>query len=34
MNGELDFKAALRERVGMLKGLPVDALERPGSVFV
>jgi phosphoserine phosphatase len=28
MNGELDFKAALRERVGMLKGLPVDALER------
>ncbi|HEY4250757.1 MAG TPA: phosphoserine phosphatase SerB [Roseomonas sp.] len=28
MNGELDFAAALRERVGMLKGLPVDALER------
>jgi phosphoserine phosphatase len=28
MNGELDFKAALRERVAMLKGLPVDALER------
>jgi phosphoserine phosphatase len=28
MNGELDFKAALRERVGMLKGLPRDALER------
>ena len=28
MNGELDFKDALRERVGMLKGLPVDALER------
>jgi phosphoserine phosphatase len=28
MNGELDFKAALRERVGMLRGLPVDALER------
>jgi phosphoserine phosphatase len=28
MNGELDFKAALRERVGMLKGLGVDALER------
>lgn len=27
MNGELDFKAALRERVGMLRGLPVDALE-------
>jgi phosphoserine phosphatase len=28
MNGELDFKSALRERVGMLKGLSVDALER------
>jgi phosphoserine phosphatase len=28
MNGELDFKAALRERVAMLKGLPIDALER------
>lgn len=28
MNGELDFKAALRERVAMLKGLPVAALER------
>jgi phosphoserine phosphatase len=28
MNGELDFKAALRERVAMLKGLGVDALER------
>jgi phosphoserine phosphatase len=27
MNGELDFKAALRERVAMLRGLPVDALE-------
>ena len=27
MNGELDFKAALRERVAMLKGLPLDALE-------
>lgn len=27
MNGELDFAAALRERVGMLAGLPVDALE-------
>jgi len=27
MNGELDFKEALRERVGMLKGLSVDALE-------
>ncbi len=28
MNGELDFKAALRERVGMLKGLPEAALAR------
>lgn len=28
MNGELDFEAALRERVGMLKGLSVDALEQ------
>ncbi|MBX9698411.1 MAG: phosphoserine phosphatase SerB, partial [Acetobacteraceae bacterium] len=27
MNGELDFRAALRERVGMLAGLPVAALE-------
>jgi phosphoserine phosphatase len=28
MNGELDFKTALRERVAMLRGLPVSALER------
>ena len=28
MNGELDFKAALRERVAMLRGLPLDALEK------
>ena len=28
MNGELDFKAALRERVAMLKGLPIEALEQ------
>ncbi|OFX08237.1 MAG: phosphoserine phosphatase SerB, partial [Alphaproteobacteria bacterium RIFOXYD12_FULL_60_8] len=27
MNGELDFKDALRERVGMLKGLPTTCLE-------
>ena len=27
MNGELDFKAALRERVAMLKGLDLAALE-------
>jgi phosphoserine phosphatase len=28
MNGELDFVGALRERVGLLRGLPVHALER------
>jgi phosphoserine phosphatase len=28
MNGELDFKAALRERVAMLRGLPIAALEQ------
>jgi phosphoserine phosphatase len=28
MNGELDFKAALRERVAMLRNLPIEALER------
>jgi phosphoserine phosphatase len=28
MNGELDFKQALRERVAMLKGLSVTALEQ------
>ncbi|MCA3278615.1 MAG: phosphoserine phosphatase SerB [Roseomonas sp.] len=28
MNGELDFEGALRERVGMLKGLALEALER------
>lgn len=28
MNGELDFRDALRERVAMLKGLKLDALER------
>lgn len=27
MKGELDFKAALRERVGLLKGLPLSALQ-------
>jgi phosphoserine phosphatase len=27
MNGEIDFKGALRERVGMLAGLSADALE-------
>jgi phosphoserine phosphatase len=28
MNGELDFKDALRERVAMLKGLKLEALEK------
>lgn len=31
MNGELDFKAALRERVAMLKGLDLAALEKTWS---
>lgn len=28
MNGELDFEAALRERVGLLKGLPEGVIEQ------
>jgi phosphoserine phosphatase len=28
MNGELDFQGALRERVALLKGLPVEAIDR------
>lgn len=28
MNGELDFDAALRERVGLLKGLPVSVIDK------
>jgi phosphoserine phosphatase len=28
MNGEIDFSEALRQRVAMLKGLPLDALEK------
>lgn len=28
MNGELDFEAALRERVGLLRGLSVEVIER------
>ena len=34
MNGELDFAAALRERVGMLKGLPLAALESTWAATV
>jgi len=28
MNGELEFEAALRERVGLLKGLPVGTIDK------
>jgi phosphoserine phosphatase len=28
MNGELDFEAAIDERVGLLKGLPVDVIDK------
>lgn len=28
MNGELDFESALRERVGLLKGLPVTVIKK------
>jgi hypothetical protein len=28
MNGEIDFKESLRQRVGLLKGSPVDILEK------
>ncbi len=28
MNGEIDFRTALRERVGLLRGLPVDTLDK------
>jgi len=31
MNGELDFRAALAERVGLLKGQPVSILERAAA---
>ena len=31
MNGEIDFATALRERVAMLKGLKLDALEKTWS---
>ena len=34
MNGELDFAAALRERVGMLKGLSVEVLEQTWQATV
>jgi phosphoserine phosphatase len=34
MNGEIDFAAALRERVGLLRGLPLDALARTWEATV
>jgi phosphoserine phosphatase len=34
MNGELDFAAALRERVGLLTGLPLEALEKTWAATV
>jgi phosphoserine phosphatase len=34
MNGEIDFAAALRERVGLLKGLPLAALEETWQTTV
>ncbi|PYH98765.1 phosphoserine phosphatase [Aspergillus ellipticus CBS 707.79] len=33
MNGELDFSASLRERVGLLKGVPADVFEKLKSVI-
>jgi phosphoserine phosphatase len=34
MNGELDFAAALRERVAMLAGLPLEALEKTWAATI
>ena len=31
MNGELDFRDALRERVALLAGLPVERLDEVGG---
>ncbi|KAL4894127.1 phosphoserine phosphatase serb [Aspergillus ambiguus] len=33
MNGELDFSASLRERVGLLKGVPADVFDKLKSVL-
>ncbi|KAI9374671.1 HAD-like domain-containing protein [Aspergillus egyptiacus] len=33
MNGELDFSASLKERVGLLKGVPADVFEKLESVI-
>lgn len=33
MNGELDFSASLKERVGLLKGVPANVFEKLKSVI-
>lgn len=33
MNGELDFSASLKERVGLLKGVPADVFDKLKSVL-
>jgi phosphoserine phosphatase len=33
MNGELDFSASLKERVGLLNGVPADVFEKLKSVL-
>ena len=33
MNGELDFSASLKERVGLLKGVPADVFEKLKSTI-
>lgn len=33
MNGELDFSASLKERVGLLKGVPADVFDKLKSVI-
>lgn len=33
MNGELDFAASLKERVGLLRGVPADVFDKLKSVI-
>lgn len=33
MNGELDFSASLKERVGLLKGVPADVFDKLKTVI-
>jgi phosphoglycolate phosphatase-like HAD superfamily hydrolase len=33
MNGELDFSASLKARVGLLKGVPADVFEKLKSII-